>query len=45
MERCQNPWHKDCRSNDIEVYIIVKGEKRPICRRCWGKIADKDLEW
>lgn len=45
MERCQNPWNKECGSNDIEVYIMIKGEKRPICRQCWSKIADKDLEW
>lgn len=45
MERCRNPWRKDCKENDIEVYIHIKGEKLPICRTCWDKIADKDLEW
>ncbi len=45
MERCQNPWNKKCDKNDIEVYILLKGEKVPICRRCWKEIAEKDLEW
>ncbi len=45
MEKCRNPWHEECRSSEIEVYIQMKGEKLPICKRCWGKIADKDLEW
>ncbi|MEM2419786.1 MAG: hypothetical protein QXL38_02220 [Candidatus Bathyarchaeia archaeon] len=40
-----NPWDKGCRNEDIEVYIVFKGEKLPICRRCWSKIAEKDLEW
>jgi hypothetical protein len=45
MERCKNPWHDCCRSSDIEVYIQFKGEKLPICKRCWGRIAERDLEW
>jgi hypothetical protein len=45
MERCKNPWHKECKGSDIEVYIQMKGEKLPICKRCWGKIADRELEW
>ena len=45
MEHCRNPWHDDCKSNDIEVYIQFRGERRPICRRCWGRIAERDLEW
>jgi hypothetical protein len=45
MERCRNPWNKECKNGDIEVYILFKGEKLPICRRCWGRIADKDMEW
>ena len=45
MERCRNPWHDVCRNSDIEVYIQIRGEKVPICRRCWGRIAEKDLEW
>jgi len=45
MEDCQNPWNKKCGNHDIEVYILLKGERVPICRSCWKKIAEKDLEW
>ncbi|MEM1589838.1 MAG: hypothetical protein QW175_05420 [Candidatus Bathyarchaeia archaeon] len=45
MEHCRNPWDKSCRNEDIGVYIVFKDEKLPICRRCWRKIAEKDLEW
>jgi hypothetical protein len=45
MERCRNPWHGECKGNDTEVYIQVAGEKLPICRRCWSRMAEKDLEW
>jgi len=45
MERCRNPWDKECKNEDIEVYIVFKGEKLPICKRCWSRIAEKDLEW
>ncbi|MGD0496397.1 MAG: hypothetical protein ABSB28_10260 [Candidatus Bathyarchaeia archaeon] len=45
MERCKNPWNGECKSNDIEVYIFLKGERVPICRRCWSKLADRDFEW
>lgn len=45
MEHCKNPWSEECRNHDIEVYILLKGERLPICRRCWSKIADKDVEW
>jgi len=45
MERCKNPWNGECKGRDIEVYILFKGERLPICRRCWSKIANKDLEW
>ena len=45
METCKNPWNKECRSGDIEVYILVGGERHPICRQCWTRLADKDSEW
>jgi len=45
MEHCRNPWNKECKNTNIEVYIFYRGKKRPICRRCWSKIAKKDLEW
>ncbi|MEM2118206.1 MAG: hypothetical protein QW386_04225 [Candidatus Bathyarchaeia archaeon] len=45
MERCKNPWNKECKNPNIEVYILFKGEKTPICKRCWNRLADKELEW
>jgi len=46
IERCLNPFRKRrCDSTDIELYIKYKGERRPICRKCWKKIADSDKEW
>jgi len=44
-ERCRNPWNGKCRNTDIEVYILYKGLKRPICSRCWSKIAKSNIEW
>jgi hypothetical protein len=29
MEHCRNPWDKNCKSDDIGVYILFKGEKSP----------------
>lgn len=45
MEHCKNPWKNDCKSGNIKLYIQFKGEKLPICKRCWGHIADKELNW
>jgi hypothetical protein len=45
LEQCQNPWNGSCNSENINLYIMVKGEKLPICRQCWTSIADKDVEW
>jgi len=45
MEHCRNPWEKECKDEDIELYILFKGERLPICRQCWSKLADKDVEW
>jgi hypothetical protein len=45
MEHCKNPWKGKCESENIQLYIRFKGEKIPICRQCWGSIADKELEW
>lgn len=45
MEQCKNPWNKECKNDNIQVYIIVKGERVPICRRCWDRLADQDVEW
>ncbi len=45
METCKNPWNGKCGNNDIELYIVFKGEKKPICRQCWAKLAEQDLKW
>jgi hypothetical protein len=45
MERCKNPWNGKCENNDIELYIIFRGERKPICKQCWSKLAEKDQEW
>ena len=44
-ERCRNPWNGRCRNTDVEVYILYKDSRLPICRRCWSKIADSNIEW
>ena len=44
-ECCQNPWHPDCESSDIELYIVYKSRKIPLCRSCWRIIAETELEW
>jgi hypothetical protein len=45
VERCKNPWNGECKNNDIELYIYFQGERLPICRQCWTKMADRDVEW
>jgi len=45
MEHCKNPWQKECREDDIELYIQFKGERLPICRQCWRRLVEKDVEW
>jgi hypothetical protein len=45
LEHCQNPWKDTCNSENIKLYIMVKGEKLPICRQCWTNLADKEVEW
>jgi hypothetical protein len=44
-EHCRNPWNGKCRNRDIEVYILYKGERLPICRSCWAKIAESEIQW
>ncbi|MCW4016542.1 MAG: hypothetical protein NWF06_09245 [Candidatus Bathyarchaeota archaeon] len=44
-ETCKNPWKRNCTNTNIEVYIYYKNKSIPICRKCWSKIAEKDLEW
>ena len=44
-ERCMNPWNGKCSSEDIALYIIFKGRRLPICRKCWMDISSKDIEW
>jgi hypothetical protein len=45
IEHCRNPWNGKCRNMDVEVFIVYKGDRLPICRRCWSKIAETDIEW
>jgi hypothetical protein len=45
VEKCKNPLKEKCENTDIEVYIYYKNKCLPICRKCWGKIAEKDIEW
>ena len=45
LEYCQNPWNSGCNNQDIELYIVNKGEKIPICRFCWQKIIESEIEW
>jgi len=40
---CCNPLRKRrCGKADIEVYLIYRGQRFPICHSCWGKLAKKD---
>ncbi len=45
VEKCQNPWKRECRNTNIEVYIIHEEQQLPICIGCWHRIADEDYEW
>jgi len=45
MEHCKNPWKNTCKSENIQLYIQLKGEKLPICKKCWGRLAEKELSW
>jgi hypothetical protein len=45
LEHCKNPWKNNCKSENIKLYILIKGEKIPICRQCWSGLAEKDVEW
>ncbi|MCD6530371.1 CdvA-like protein [Candidatus Bathyarchaeota archaeon] len=42
---CKNPWNKDCRNTNIEVFIYYGDEFIPICSECWKKLAERDLNW
>ncbi len=44
-ERCKNPWDGRCGRDDIALYIFYNGERVPICRRCWSRIANRNIEW
>lgn len=35
----------EMQKTDIEVFIVYKGDRLPICRRCWSKIAETKIEW
>jgi len=44
-ERCMNPWNGRCSNTDIALYIMFKGRRLPICRKCWREISSKNIEW
>jgi hypothetical protein len=44
-ENCANPWNGECKSTDIVLYILYRGDNVPICRDCWNEIADTGVEW
>jgi hypothetical protein len=44
-ESCMNPWNGKCMETDVALYIIYRGERLPICRKCWGTISSTDIEW
>ena len=45
LEHCKNPWKHECKSENIKLYILFKGERLPICKQCWALIANKQVEW
>jgi hypothetical protein len=46
QEICKNPFRKSkCESTDIYLYIEYKGDKLPICKKCWDELGDSDYEW
>ncbi|MEM2546968.1 MAG: hypothetical protein QXM37_05005 [Candidatus Bathyarchaeia archaeon] len=45
VEHCRNPWNGKCKNTDIGVFILYNGDRLPICKRCWSKIADTNIEW
>lgn len=45
VEHCRNPWNSDCRNTEIALYIVYKGERIPLCWKCWKMIANKNIEW
>ena len=48
-EICENPFRKrKCENTDIQLYIIYKDHKLPVCRKCWIQLSEgryKDKEW
>ena len=45
-EQCKNPFKEDeCTNTDVETYIVYKGERLSICKECWIKIAESDIQW
>jgi len=45
LERCKNPYKHKCSSENIKLYILLKGEKLPICRQCWSSLAEQEGDW
>ncbi|MBS7653467.1 MAG: hypothetical protein QXR06_02340 [Candidatus Bathyarchaeia archaeon] len=45
LEKCSNPWNGDCKSTDIALYIMYRGERIPLCWDCWKTISRKNFDW
>lgn len=46
-ESCQNPFFS-CTSSEptkIALDILYKGQRLPLCKDCWQKLADTDAQW
>lgn len=44
-EVCGSPLKEKCDGREIAVYIYLADGKIPVCRECWRRIAESDLEW
>lgn len=42
-EHCKNPWNGKCRNTDIEVFILYKDNKLPICSVAGAKYPKATL--
>lgn len=45
IEYCMNPWRGGCKSTNIALYLVYKGEKIPLCWKCWRKISESNINW
>jgi len=46
IESCRNPFRSRSRiHSEIVLYIVYKGQVRPVCSACWKKLGDSAQEW